>query len=170
MAIATGLNMYASMTPTLFVKETTIRQVSATLTTNSTPDRPRIGQQISQLLIVGCVSAVAIIILSSLTVVTVVCCFKRRRYPKDNRVVTKIVDEHHYDCAMPAHRAGHESNHGSKFVKECDPFELTDMKTNAAYATTNEFHSVEINENIAYNVYARIMTTTDSQIYENYCY
>ena len=170
MAIATGLSMYASMTPIPFVKETTTRQVSATLSTNSTPP-PRMGQQVSQLLIAGCVSAIAIIILSSLTVVTVVCCFKRRRYPKDNQVVTKIVDEHCYDCAMPAHRAsGHESNHRSKFAKECDPFELTDMKTNAAYATTNECHSVEINENIAYNVYARIMTTTDSQIYENYCY
>ena len=169
MAIATGLNMYASMSPTLFVEETTTRQVSATLSTNSTPP-PRMGQQVSRLLIAGCVSAVAVIILSSLTVVTVVCCFKRRRYPKDDQVVTKIADEHHYDCVMPAHRASeHESkcNHRSKFAKECDPI---DMKMNAAYATTSELHSVEINENVAYNVYARIMTTTDSQIYENYCY
>ena len=168
MAIATGL-MYASMSPTPFVEETTTRHLSATLSTNSTPP-PRVGQQVSRLLIAGCVSAVAIIILSSLTVVTVVCCFKRRRYPKDDQVVTKIADEHHYDCVMPAHRASeHESrsNHQSKFAKECDPI---DMKMNAAYATTSELHSVEINENVAYNVYARIMTTTDSQIYENYCY
>ena len=84
--------------------------------------------------------------------------------------MTKIADEHHYNCVMPAHRASeHESksNHRSKFAKECDPI---DMKMNTAYATTSELHSVEINENVAYNVYARIMITTDSQIYENYCY
>ena len=47
--------------------------------------------------------------------------------------------------------------------------DMNPLKANTAYATTNECQSVEINENIAYNVYARIMTTTDSQIYDD-CY
>ena len=69
-----------------------------------------------------------------------------------------------------AYASGEANNHCSiSPPKDSDRFESVDMKTNAAYAAANECNSVEINENVAYNVFARIMTATDSQIYDN-CY
>ena len=47
-----------------------------------------------------------------------------------------------------------------------DSYAPIETVMNKAYAT-NEWNSIEINQNVAYDIYAHIMTATNSQVYDN---
>ena len=130
--------------------------------TLSTSAPPRV-EQIPWLLI-GCVTAavVAIILITTFTVF----CFLKRGGKRHNQTET-VMDEHFYDCVSYGVSA-QISNHPKVVTDDHvhDSYAPIETVMNEAYAT-NEWNSIEINQNVAYDVYARIMTATDSQLYDN---
>ena len=114
----------------------------------------------------------AIIIITLLAIITVMCCLKERRLDGNRSQFSRrtAAEDHNYsECAAyksVKRELGPDSDScttakGGKYHD--DPLELTYMEANDACTSTTKLDSIEINQNVAYDAFARILRHTNDQ-------